>query len=26
VFMPSLWWRYRIRDESPAEVEPEDWV
>jgi hypothetical protein len=24
--MPSLWWRYRIRDESPAEVEPEDWV
>jgi hypothetical protein len=26
VFMPGLWWRHRSRDETPREVEPEDWV
>jgi hypothetical protein len=26
VFLPGLWWRHRSRDESPAEVEPEDWM
>lgn len=26
MFLPALWWRHRNRDETPAEVEPEDWL
>jgi len=26
VFLSALWWRHRNRDESPAQVEPEDWL